>query len=191
MSQDKKILPPEDGGYDPEVGVLDAENSPPAFHAEGHPTEEVENEELAHLLADGDVIAQESMGERKIISVAPVDEERQFAVMIDGKELKPDAPREALQEAGDLFGAYDLAVDEYKEGNKKKWAISQALTFKGIDMRRTIPSVRLSAAREVYGFLINKGQMDRFTLLETAYTAPEKAALKNPVFFHRNRGYEA
>ena len=191
MSQDKKILPPEDGGYDPEVGVLDAENSPPAFHAEGHPTQKVEDEELAHLIADGDVIAQESVGERKIISVAPVDEARASVALIDGEPLKPASVAEALGEAGNLFGSFDLAVDEYKEGNKKKWAISQALTFKGIDMRRTIPSVRLSAAREVYGFLINKGQEDRFTLLRTAYTVPEKAALKKPVFFHRNRGYEA
>lgn len=194
MYQDNPKLPqeePEDLSVEVDA-VFDAEKeSPPAFHAEGQPSQKIEDEELADKIADGEVIGQENMGERKIITVAPTDEERIFFVMIEGKEFKPEGVAQALEEAETIFGSYDLAVDEYKVGNKKKWAISQALRFKGVDMRRTVPSVRLSAAREIYGFLVNKGQEDRFTLLKPAYLTPEKAALENPSFFHKNRGYEA
>jgi hypothetical protein len=148
-------------------------------------------EELGEFINDGDYMAQESMGERKIISVSPPDEEREHFVMIDGKAFTPKETAQALEDAFDLFGAYDLAVDEYKEGSKKKWAISQALKFKGVDMRRTVPSVRLSAARELFGFFVNKGQEDRFIFLKPAMKKEEKGALENPVFFSKNRGYEA
>ena len=130
-------------------------------------------------------LAQENMGTRREISVL------EDAVLIDNTPLALKELSAALQESYALFGPFTLAVDEYKKGSKKMFAISQAIAWKGVDLARTVTSVRLSAVREIYGFLVNKGQEDRVIALDTVRTKKEKEALDNPRFFHSNRGYDA
>lgn len=190
MYQDNPELPPDEEVFDAENEEVE---SPPPFHAEGEPSEEVEkklDELYEAMVADDNYFAQESKGKRVIIVVKQAHDEEPDELTIDGKEASPKEVAEALWEARRLFDDYSLAVDEYKEKNKKMWAISQALVFKGKDLSRTVTSVRLSAAREVYGYLVNLGIGDRISLLETAKSPEEKKALESPVFLHANRGYE-
>ena len=149
-------------------------------------------EELEEFYIDGFIWAQEDMGTRKQIEVLNVAGEGEPYVMeatIDNKAFSPKESAQHLLEASIIFGEFILAVDEYKEGSKKKWAISQALFFQGKDLTRTIAEVRISAARQIYGFLLNIGAGDRFMLLNTAKTAPEKKEMENPIFFNHNHGY--
>lgn len=152
---------------------------------------ELEGEELELLIFDGNIWGQETKGKRKYISVDTDDEERTIEVMLDEKEISPKDLIEPLLEANVLFGPFTIAVDEYKDGSKKKFAISQAVVFKGIDLSRTVAEVRLSAARQVYGFLVNSGEAERFSMLGTAKSAEEKRALEHPTFFGLNFGYTA
>lgn len=150
-------------------------------------------EELEEFYIDGFVWGQEDMGVRKEISVMPIENDGGTIVLevtIDGKPFSPKETAAHLLEASVLFGSYVLAVDEYKEGSKKMWAISQCLYFQGKDLSRTIAEVRISAARQIYGYLKNIGAGDRFMLLNTAKTAPEKKALEKPIFFNHNYGYQ-
>lgn len=190
MYQDNPELPLEE-----EAEVFDAENeeSPPPFHAEGEPSQEIEDkldEFYLAMVADDNYFGQECKGNRVIIVVKQADGEEPDELTINGKEASPKEVAEALWEARKLFGNYSLAVDEYKDKSKKMWAISQAIAFKDKDLTRTVTSVRLSAAREIYGYLVNLGVGDRFSLLETAKSPEEKKALESPIFFHANRGYE-
>lgn len=187
MYQDNPELPPD------EEEVFDTEKDTPPFHADGEPSQEVEDkldEMYEQMVADDNYFAQESKGKRVFIVVKETDDEEPDELSIDGKEASPKEVAEALWEARNLFGNYSLAVDEYKDKNKKMWAVSQAVAFKGKDLTRTVTSVRLSAAREIYGYLVNLGIGDRISLLETAKSPEEKKALKSPVFIHANRGYE-
>jgi len=145
-------------------------------------------EELEEFYVDGFIWGQEDMGDRKYIRAWREDEET-VKVEIDGKDFSPKEIKDILLEAMVAFGEFELAVDEYKDGNKKKWAISQAILFGGKDLSRTIAEVRISAARQIYGYLVNRGAGDRFMLLNTAKNAVEKKALENPCFFNYNHGY--
>jgi len=147
-------------------------------------------EELEEFCSNGSYWGQESMGDRKYIEVLRNEETLEVEPLIDGKSISPKEISDLLLEAYGVFGAYALAVDEYKEGNKKKWAISQAVFYKDKGLSRTIAEVRISAARNIYGYLLNKGAGDRFMLLNTAKSASEKRELENPLFFEHNRGYE-
>ncbi|MGW8178040.1 MAG: hypothetical protein ACWGQW_04500 [bacterium] len=188
MYQDHQEPPVEEF----EEELFDVENGVPFDDAEGEPTKELEMQdpdELAFLVSDDNIVGQEDKGTRKIIQVTEGTAEEPAVCAIDGKEL-PEKVSQALWETQKLFGDFILAVDE-SGGKNKKWAISQALMFKSKDLMRTIFPVRLSAAREIYGFLVNKGLGDKFELLEVARTPEEKKALKKPNFFNTNHGYEA
>jgi hypothetical protein len=149
------------------------------------------SEQLETVITNGFMWGQEVKGTRKYISVAPPGEEREFEVMLDDGPMSPTDIDDALIAAGRLFAPFILAVDEYKDGNKKKFAISQATEFKGKDLIRTIAEVRVSAAREIYGFLVNAGASERVMLLNTVKTVEEKRELKKPFFFNSNAGYSA
>lgn len=168
--------------------VFDAENFPVDMDMDtGQPDsdEETERDGLREEMLDSPAwLAQKNMGKRKMIEVL------ENGVTIDGKELTPKEFALALQDSFTLFGPFTLAVDEYKDGSRKMFAISQALVWKGVDLSRTVTSVRLSAVREIYGFLVNKGQGDRVIMLVTYMLSEDKRALENPRFFHSNKGYD-
>lgn len=166
--------------------VFDTENAPMDGEYLGQPDEgpavkEIPSEEQMN---DVDWFAQEAVGSIKTIEV------QADAVTIDGKVLTPKEFASSLQAGFALFGPYTLVVFEYKDGAKKKYSISQAIVWKGIDLSRTVTSVRLSAVREIYGFLVNQDQKDRVSIATTVRTLEEKQALEDPFFFHANRGYD-
>jgi len=183
-NEEKAVYAPMDGEYPDQP-----DEDPPEIAREL--VDESVKQQIELWVTDGNIWGQENMGVRKTISVAPVDEERKTEVMLDDKEISPKDLIEPLLEAGVLFGPFTLAVDEYKDGSKKKFAISQAIVFKGNDLSRTVAEVRLSAARQVYGFLVNSGEAERFSILDTAKSVEEKRALEHPAFFGLNFGYTA
>jgi hypothetical protein len=136
-------------------------------------------------LADPAYWAQEKVGDRKVLSVDGDIIELDGATAKIGGDLK-----DALLKAGRQFGPYKVAVDVYREKKAMCFAISQGLLWKGANITRHVPQIRLNAAAELFGYLFNYGGEGRVQLLKTAKSEGEKKALENAVFFHGNRGYE-